>query len=139
MIIVFSPKEFRNLLPFSLFVQAITKSHNEKRECIMRQFVKCDLMNLGGKLILRCLLMPAGLETPHPIQQSAARLLNALTSIQSGRSYLSQNSETVKATSAVLQQQGGYRTDTFTKNMLVAALQKLSLRYLHSTTQTLVS
>lgn len=94
----------------------------------MNQFSKLDLLDLQGETLLINLLTPGGVVTPHPLQQSAARLLNTFASIQSGRSYLSQNSEMVKATTAALKEQSKMFTDSTTKNMLIAALQKLSLR-----------
>ncbi|KAJ1531752.1 hypothetical protein ONE63_000415 [Megalurothrips usitatus] len=107
---------------------AVTKNSSEKRECIMNQYVDSDLLNLKSDTLLRYLLTPTGVTTPHPLQQSAARLLNTLASVQSGRSYLAQNSEAVSVTASVLQQQAGISSDLITKSMLVAALQKLSLR-----------
>ncbi|KAK3931838.1 LisH domain-containing protein ARMC9 [Frankliniella fusca] len=107
---------------------AITKSPSDRRESILKQYVGWDLLNLQDDAFLKSLLIPHGVVTPHPLQQSAARLLNTIASIQSGRSYLSQNSETIRVTTAVLQQRDGISSDSITQNMLLAALQKLSLR-----------
>lgn len=95
----------------------------------MGQLIIGDLLNIQGDFLLKSLLFPPSVETPHPLQQSAARLLNTMASVQSGRSYLAQNSMTVNVASAVMQQLYGISIDTITKNMLMAALQKLSLRY----------
>lgn len=94
----------------------------------MNQFFKQDLLDLQGETLLASLLTPPGVVTPHPLQQSAARLLNTFASVQSGRTYLTQNSVIVNISTTVLKEHDKMFTDSTTKNMIVATLQKLSLR-----------
>ncbi len=60
------------------------------------------------------------------IRQYMARFLNTLASLSKGRSYLASNSNLIRVIHSILRNESG---DTTSKQNLLAALQKLSLRY----------
>ena len=79
-----------------LSVQKLTLSQPAERDEAIHEYTSSDLLGLhgqiasdSGKSILPYLLTPSDVVLPHPLQQSAARLLNALASLRCGRDYLS--------------------------------------------------
>ena len=69
---------------------------------------------------------------PFLIQQSLARLFNALASTASGRSYLANQPNLVDTIVSCLVQRSR-QMEVVTVEMLVATLQKLSLKYINIT------
>lgn len=66
----------------------------ERDETIL-EYISNDLLGLHGQLvcdsgksILPYLLIPIDVVVPHPLQQSAARLINTFASMKCGRNYL---------------------------------------------------
>ncbi|XP_063242372.1 lisH domain-containing protein ARMC9-like isoform X2 [Bacillus rossius redtenbacheri] len=109
----------------------ITRSSVEDREEVMGAYLRHDVLCLhsggGGDLLGACLL-PADTASPHPLQQAAARLVNAVASLRCGRDYLSGAGRDVAGV-LVRAITGGAALDAITTDMLLAALQKLSLRH----------
>lgn len=73
------------------------------------------------------MLSPKHVATPHPIQQAAARLLNTVASVHSGRDYLA-SSQTLLHLLITTLKQKDVKIDIITSDMVLATLQKLSLR-----------
>lgn len=73
----------------------ITLSQPEDRDDVVNEYIKSDLLGLHGHIagdsgqpILPYLLVPLDVVQPHPLQQSAGRLLNTFASLKCGRDYL---------------------------------------------------
>lgn len=73
------------------------------------------------------MLLTPGTCTPHPLQQAAARLLNTVASLRCGRDYLAPSNSLLSLLVTTLKQDN-IRIDQSTADMLLATLQKLSLR-----------
>lgn len=72
---------------------------------------------------------PTHASTPHPLQQVAARLVNAVASLRCGRDYLcSAGCGVLRVLVRCLQGDKGIKIDDVTADMILATLQKLSLR-----------
>ncbi|KAK9299081.1 hypothetical protein QLX08_007822 [Tetragonisca angustula] len=113
----------------------ITFSQSGERDETVHEYISKDLLGLHsqiasyrGKSILPYLLTPQNIIIPHPLQQSIARLLNALASFRCGRDYLSFDSTVVDMVFKCLNSISNNDIDTLTCNMMIAMLQKLSLR-----------
>lgn len=113
----------------------ITFSQPGERDETMHEYISKDLLGLHsqiasykGKSILPYLLTPQNVIIPHPLQQSITRLLNALASFRCGRDYLSFDSTVVDMIFKCLNSISDNNIDTITCNMIIAMLQKLSLR-----------
>ncbi|KAG7206413.1 hypothetical protein KM043_003769 [Ampulex compressa] len=113
----------------------ITLGQPVERDDALHEYISSDLLGLhgqiasdNGKSILPYLLLPENIVMPHPLQQSTARLLNALASFRCGRDYLSAGSTVVAVVFACLNNKTENKVDAFTCNMMIAMLQKLSLR-----------
>ncbi|XP_026675323.1 lisH domain-containing protein ARMC9-like isoform X2 [Ceratina calcarata] len=113
----------------------ITFSQPEERDETVHEYISKDLLGLHsqiasykGKSILPHLLTPQNFIIPHPLQQSIMRLLNALASFRCGRDYLSFDSTVVDMVFKCLNSVSDNNIDTLTCNMMIAMLQKLSLR-----------
>ncbi|XP_044009038.1 lisH domain-containing protein ARMC9-like isoform X2 [Aphidius gifuensis] len=128
-----------NLRTKMLLLQAlrwtITLSQPEDRDEVVHEYIRNDLLGLHGqiasdtgKLILPYLLMPLDVAVPHPIQQSAARLLNAFASLKCGRDYLAVGPTVLNVVIQCLDSTNAESIDAFTCDMIIAMLQKLSLR-----------
>ncbi|XP_057323426.1 lisH domain-containing protein ARMC9-like isoform X2 [Microplitis mediator] len=110
----------------------------ERNETIM-EYIKNDLLDLhknqdgsndnsGKSSILPYLLIPLDVVEPHPLQQSAARLLNTFASFKSGRNYLANGPIILNVIVQCLDSKNAESIDAFTCDMIIATLQKLSLR-----------
>ncbi|KOC65317.1 LisH domain-containing protein ARMC9 [Habropoda laboriosa] len=113
----------------------ITFSQPGERDETVREYISKDLLglhsqivNYKGKSILPYLLTPQNVVIPHPLQQSIMRLLNTLASFRCGRDYLSFDSTVVDMVFKCLNSTCDINIDTLTCNMIIAMLQKLSLR-----------
>lgn len=133
-----------NFLPVVL--QHITKSLPEDRDSVVGSYFRHDVLSLHHsvthtppvlehhcisprQLPLYAHFNPTHASTPHPLQQVAARLVNTLASLRSGRDYLcSAGCRVLRVLVPCLQGDRGVTTDTKTADMILAALQKLSLR-----------
>ncbi|CAH1401475.1 unnamed protein product [Nezara viridula] len=80
-----------------------------------------DVLGLSGGLTYQWLQSPA-----HPLQQALARWLNLLCSLHSGRSYVESTATTLLP--LVIRAVCRPEQDPVTRDMLLACLQKLSLR-----------
>ncbi|XP_076681727.1 lisH domain-containing protein ARMC9 isoform X2 [Andrena cerasifolii] len=113
----------------------VTFGQPGERDEAVHEYISRDLLGLHGQIasykgksILPYLLTPENIVMPHPLQQSTARLLNALASFRCGRDYLSFDSTVVDMVYKCLNCTADNDVDTFTCNMMIAMLQKLSLR-----------
>ncbi|XP_078039555.1 lisH domain-containing protein ARMC9 isoform X2 [Augochlora pura] len=123
------------LLLLQALRRKVTCGQLEEREEALHEYISKDLLGLYGRIanykgtsILPYLLTPDNISMPHPLQQSTTRLLNALASFRCGRDYLSFDSTVVDAVFKCLNNTYDNDIDTFTCNMIIAMLQKLSLR-----------
>lgn len=83
-----------------------------------------------SQLLLYAHFNPSYASTPHPLQQAAARLVNTLASLRCGRDYLcSAGCRVLRVLVPCLQGDMGVKTDIKTADMILATLQKLSLRW----------
>ncbi|XP_012141262.1 lisH domain-containing protein ARMC9 isoform X2 [Megachile rotundata] len=113
----------------------ITFGQPGERDETLHEYISKDLLglhsqiaNYKGKSILPHLLTPENFIIPHPLQQSVTRLLNTLASFRCGRDYLSFDSTVVDMVYKCLNNICDNNIDTVTCNMMIAMLQKLSLR-----------
>ncbi|XP_044574620.1 lisH domain-containing protein ARMC9-like isoform X2 [Cotesia glomerata] len=117
----------------------ITLSQPIERAETINEYVKNDLLELyhnskssndlsGKSSILPYLLIPLDVVEPHPLQQSAARLLNAFASFKSGRDYLAVGPAILNVVVQCFDSTSAESIDAFTCDMIIATLQKLSLR-----------
>ncbi|XP_014616508.1 PREDICTED: lisH domain-containing protein ARMC9-like [Polistes canadensis] len=113
----------------------ITLSQPGECDESIHEYISRDLLGLhgqiasdNGKSILPYLLTPKNVPMPHPLQQSAARLLNTFASLQCGRDYLSMDSSVVKVIFNCLNDNYQDGVDSLTYDMTLSTLQKLSLR-----------
>ncbi|XP_049806957.1 lisH domain-containing protein ARMC9-like [Schistocerca nitens] len=110
----------------------ITQNSLEEREAALGAYFRHDVLSLrlNRCQLLATQLIPTDVATPHPLQQAAARLLNTLASLHTGRDYLCSAGRPLIDT--VIECISGHNpavnVDTVTTDMLLAALQKLSLR-----------
>ncbi|XP_076376565.1 lisH domain-containing protein ARMC9 isoform X1 [Megalopta genalis] len=123
------------LLLLQALRRKVTCGQPGEREEALHEYISKDLLGLYGRIasykgtsILPYLLTPDNISMPHPLQQSTTRLLNALASFRCGRDYLSFDSTVVDAVFKCLNNTYDNDIDTFTCNMMIAMLQKLSLR-----------
>ncbi|XP_031831953.2 lisH domain-containing protein ARMC9 isoform X1 [Nomia melanderi] len=121
------------LLLLQALRKKITYGQPGEREEVVHEYISKDLLGLYGQIatykgisILPYLLTPDNVSMSHPLQQSTTRLLNALASFRCGRDYLSFDSTVIDVVFKCLNSDSN--TDTFTCNMIIAVLQKLSLR-----------
>jgi len=140
-----------SVLLFSLLdiiLQRITKSSPRNRDSVVGSYFRHDVLSLNGsipqpsslhrghcesssQLPLSAHFNPTHASTPHPLQQAAARLVNTLASLRSGRDYLcSAGSTVLRVLVPCLRGEKGIKVDSMTADMILAALQKLSLRCL---------
>ncbi|XP_074095431.1 lisH domain-containing protein ARMC9 isoform X2 [Cotesia typhae] len=117
----------------------ITLSQPIERAETINEYVKNDLLELnhnsqtsndlsGKSSILPYLLIPLDVVEPHPLQQSAARLLNTFASFKSGRDYLAVGPTILNVVVQCFDSTNAESIDAFTCDMIIATLQKLSLR-----------
>ncbi|XP_011863084.1 PREDICTED: lisH domain-containing protein ARMC9-like isoform X2 [Vollenhovia emeryi] len=113
----------------------ITLVQSAEQDEVLHEYISRDLLGLhgqiasdNGKSILPCLLTVGVAYARHLLQQFTARLLNTLASFRCGRDYLSVRSTVVNVTFACLDNNYADGVDPFACDMMVAMLQKLSLR-----------
>ncbi|XP_039310066.1 lisH domain-containing protein ARMC9 isoform X2 [Solenopsis invicta] len=113
----------------------ITLVQSTEQDEVLHEYISRDLLGLhgqiasdSGKSILPCLLTAGEAYARHLLQQFTARLLNTLASFRCGRDYLSVGSTVVNVTFACLNNSYADGVDPFACDMMVAMLQKLSLR-----------
>ncbi|XP_033212291.1 uncharacterized protein LOC117169891 [Belonocnema kinseyi] len=110
----------------------ITLSQQGERDEVIHEYIKNDLLEIRGniasstgKQILPYILYP--IEGPREffLEQSAARFLNTLASLRCGRDYLSIGTTILNA---IVECLNSTNNDAYTYDMLLAMLQKLSVR-----------
>ncbi|TGZ49648.1 LisH domain-containing protein ARMC9 [Temnothorax longispinosus] len=113
----------------------ITLVQSTEQDEVLHEYITRDLLGLhgqiasdNGKSILPCLLTAGEAYARHLLQQFTARLLNTLASFRCGRDYLSVRSTVVNVTFTCLDNNYADGVDPFACDMMVAMLQKLSLR-----------
>ncbi|XP_077261846.1 lisH domain-containing protein ARMC9 isoform X2 [Temnothorax americanus] len=113
----------------------ITLVQSAEQDEVLHEYITRDLLGLhgqiasdNGKSILPCLLTAGEAYARHLLQQFTARLLNTLASFRCGRDYLSVRSTVVNVTFTCLDNNYADGVDPFACDMMVAMLQKLSLR-----------
>nr|CDS29502.1 lisH domain containing protein ARMC9 [Hymenolepis microstoma] len=111
----------------------LTKTNVELREAYLTEFIGHDLLDLtpwnGENRQKRHLSMleHCFCEVSPKVTESGARLVNALASLSRGRAYLAQNTEVVTLlTQQIFHLEGDEESST--RENLIGALQKLSLR-----------
>lgn len=128
-------------------LQRVTRSSPEDRGGAVGLYFRHDVLSLhhsnpqpssllGGRcesptqLPLPAYFNPTHALTPHPLQQAAARFINTLASLRCGRDYLcSAGSKVLRVLVSCLQGDKSVKVDSVTTDMILAALQKLSLRF----------
>ncbi|KAL5017750.1 hypothetical protein ScPMuIL_005168 [Solemya velum] len=113
----------------ALLLQALrwrlTQSAPHLRDPVMTAFVQNDLLGCatpGEHRDVVLSLLTAPLEI---LRQSASRMFNAFASMSAGRTYLAQNQDLFKGLMDNLRSED---KDSITREMILGALQKLSLR-----------
>ncbi|CAF1106911.1 unnamed protein product [Adineta steineri] len=118
----------------ALLLQALrwklTKAKTDfKREKMLECYINCDLLGCQTDTeqqtkIIKELSTPADTETNY-VKEEWARLINTIASLRKGRNYLAPNESLI-----ICMQKAAIaeKSDTSTKQHLLAALQKLSLR-----------
>lgn len=100
----------------------LTKSKNDDRGEVVRWLCKHDILGLKDGSVKEFL---APVVTPHPIQQAVTRVMNALSSLKEGRKYLESSESAIDLLVDLTKQK---ELDPVTEDMLIAVLQKLSIR-----------
>ncbi|XP_034942420.1 uncharacterized protein thoc7 [Chelonus insularis] len=114
----------------------ITLSQPEERDETVNEYIKNDLLGLhtqvstecDNKSILPSLLISMDTFIPYTLPQSTARLLNTFASLKYGRDYLSMGPGVLNIIIQCLDNTRIKSIDAFTFDMIIATLQKLSLR-----------
>lgn len=116
----------RKILLLQALRWRLTKADTvELRHRELTSYIASDLLSFRSERITNNFIDL--LKSPNStIREFMARLINALASLNHGRSYLTSNLEMVKV---IIQTLRDEEEDTYTKKNLFAALQKLSLRY----------
>lgn len=107
----------------------MTRGTSEERDQVVMWLSRHDLLSVYTDMV-KNMLQPVDAITPHPLQQAVSRLLNAVASLRAGRDYLTASDSFMTHLMACLKQESGARLDSVTSDMLLATLQKLSLRFL---------
>ncbi|GAB1862919.1 LisH domain-containing protein ARMC9-like [Camponotus japonicus] len=113
----------------------ITLAQLNEQDEVLHEYISHDLLGLhgqiasdSGKPVLPCLLTAGEAYARHLLQQFTARLLNTLASFRCGRDYLSVGSTVVNVIFACLDRNYADGIDILACDMMIAMLQKLSLR-----------
>lgn len=117
----------RCLLNYWLRFQGITKSSANESSSLIWLIVNYDVLHLMNEncSFIRDMLIPGNVNTPHPTQQTVARLINAIAVFKLGQNYLA-SCEMVELFVTTLRHTECVEIDDVTASMLVAVLQKLS-------------
>lgn len=100
----------------------LTKCNYNEKDDVTGWFCKYDILGIRDGSIKEFL---APVSTPHPIQQASVRIMNALSSLNAGRKYIESSEATVDLLLNLTKQK---ELDSVTEDMLIAILQKLSIR-----------
>lgn len=113
----------------------ITLAQPIEQDDVLHEYINRDLLGLHGQIASDCgkpvlpsLLTAGEAYARHLLQQFTARLLNALASFRCGRDYLCVGSIVVNVTFACLDNNYVDGVDPYGCDMMMAMLQKLSLR-----------
>ncbi|PVD35296.1 hypothetical protein C0Q70_02256 [Pomacea canaliculata] len=114
----------------ALILQALrwrlTQSSPERRDRIIREYVQHDILGCSATGPYRERIMQMLKTSSEAVKQYLARLYNALASLCYGRGYLAMNPDLLPALMDILR--GGEHRDLVAQEMVLGALQKLSLR-----------
>ncbi|CAH1773074.1 unnamed protein product [Owenia fusiformis] len=103
----------------------LTRSAPAERDVIMQDFISNDIMGCVNANLYRLEFLKL-LQSPNEIvQQYTARLINAFASLCDGRSYISESADHLEALTENLCSD---EKDSITRENVLGALQKLSLR-----------
>jgi hypothetical protein len=119
--------EKRQLLLLQALRWRLTKAETvEMRQRFLTAYITGDLLNCRSERVPNNMIEL--LKSPSlAVREYMARLVNSFASLNHGRSYLASNLDLVKTMHFVLRNE---KEDNFIRKNLLAALQKLSLRYL---------
>ncbi|XP_078338791.1 lisH domain-containing protein ARMC9-like isoform X2 [Crassostrea virginica] len=113
----------------ALLLQAIrwrlTQSNPQQRDTTMTAYRDNDLLGCAKAGPHRTAVLGLLTSSDGTVKQTAARLFNAFASLCAGRTYLAQNQELFKA---LLDNLHSEERESITREMVLGALQKLSLR-----------
>ena len=117
--------ERRQLLLLQALRWRLTKCESaDVRQRMLNSYIVGDIISCRSERVPNHLINL--LKSPSDaLRQYMARLINALASLNHGRSYLASNLELVKLMQTVMRNEKG---NTICKENLLAALQKLSVR-----------
>lgn len=103
----------------------LTQANPPARDSHMNAFIKNDLLGCATPGPHRVAVLSMLTSVDPIVKQCAARLFNAFASLCSGRTYLAQNQDLFKGLMDNLRSED---KDSITREMVLGALQKLSLR-----------
>ncbi|XP_067659253.1 lisH domain-containing protein ARMC9-like [Haliotis asinina] len=113
----------------ALLLQALrwrlTRSRVDQRDVIMSAYIQHDLLGCAKEGPYRQAVEDMLTSDNESVKQYTARLFNAFASLSVGRSYLALNSELMPSLMDNLRSED---KDSLTREMILGALQKLSLR-----------
>ncbi len=119
--------ERRQLLLLQSLRWRLTRAESgEHRQKYLNAYIVGDLLNCRSEKLPNELIDLVKSSPSHNVRQYLVRLINTLASLNHGRSYLASNQDLIKNMHFVLRNE---KEDTITKQNLLAALQKLSLRF----------
>lgn len=104
----------------------LTQSSAEKRDQIVADYVHHDILGCANTGAYRESIMQMLTTSSDAVKQYLARLYNAIASLCVGRGYLAMNPDLLPALMDVLR--SGQQRDLVAQEMVLGALQKLSLR-----------
>lgn len=117
--------ERRQLLILQALRWRLTRSEStEIRQRLLNSYIVGDLLNCRHEKLPNHIIDLIKNSSDN-VRQYIVRLINTLASLNHGRSYLASSHELIKNMHFVLRNE---KEDTITKQNLIAALQKLSLR-----------
>ncbi|XP_046564710.1 lisH domain-containing protein ARMC9-like [Haliotis rubra] len=103
----------------------LTRSRVDQRDVIMSAYIQHDLLGCAKEGPYRQAIEDMLTSDNESVKQYTARLFNAFASLSVGRSYLALNSELMPSLMDNLRSED---KDSLTREMILGALQKLSLR-----------
>ena len=105
----------------------LTRSNTGERKVFLSSYLQSDIFGLRKKINNQVVELISSQHGHTTFQQSIVRLMNAMASIKSGRDYLGNYRQVVSVLINSLVQVSK-NLDQFTIDMIVATLQKLSLK-----------
>ncbi|XP_041378217.1 lisH domain-containing protein ARMC9-like isoform X2 [Gigantopelta aegis] len=113
----------------ALLLQALrwrlTRSRVDQRDAIVTAYINNDLLGCAKSGTQRETIQKLVTSDSEIVREYTARLFNAFASLSVGRTYLAQNPDLMPALMRILQ---GEDKESMTREMVLGALQKLSLR-----------